>query len=71
MHSWKDKKTPEYEVCIPGKTKKRQFGQSLKHSNTRTEIEHTEEGVISSDLNKRPQVEEEMDRICAKRVTDG
>ena len=40
-------------------------------TNTRTEIEHTEEGVISSDLNKRPQVEEEMDRICAKRVTDG
>ena len=40
-------------------------------TNTQTEIKHTEEGVISSDLNKRPQVEEEMDRICAKRVTDG
>ena len=40
-------------------------------TNIQTEIEHTEEGVIGSDLNKRPQVEEEMDRICAKRVTDG
>ena len=40
-------------------------------TNTQTEIEYTEEGVISSDLNKIPKVAEEMDQICAKKVADG